>query len=181
MKNLTIFLFFIFLGCSQTKTVLICGDHICINKKEAKQYFEENLSLEVKIQDRTNKNEQDLIQLNLKNKENKKSITLKKKEKTEKEIKTLSNKEIKEIKNKIANKDMIEKRKKKKDKKLKVKSDERKSNSERNYKKIDENLFEVVDVCTILENCSIEEISKFLIDQGKNRKYPDITLRERKL
>ena len=50
MKKL--FLFFLFLsllGCSKPKTVLICGDHVCINKLEAKQYFEENLSSEVKI------------------------------------------------------------------------------------------------------------------------------------
>ena len=33
-------------SCSKPKTVLICGDHNCINKKEAQQYFEENLSIE---------------------------------------------------------------------------------------------------------------------------------------
>ena len=36
----------------------------------------------------------------------------------------------------------------------------------------------IVDVCTILVNCSIEEISKYLIKQGKIKKYPDITMRE---
>ena len=36
----------------------------------------------------------------------------------------------------------------------------------------------IVDVCTILVNCSIEEISKYLIKQRKNKKYPDITMRE---
>ena len=40
---------FLLVGCTQPKALLICGDHICINKKEANQYFEENLSLEVKI------------------------------------------------------------------------------------------------------------------------------------
>ena len=35
----------------------------------------------------------------------------------------------------------------------------------------------VEDICTILEKCSIEEISKYLIKEGKNRKFPDITLR----
>ena len=28
---------------------------------------------------------------------------------------------------------------------------------------------QVVDVCTILEKCSIEEISKFLLEQGKKK------------
>ena len=39
-------------GCNKPKTVLICGDHVCVNKAEAEQYFEENLTLEVKIVDK---------------------------------------------------------------------------------------------------------------------------------
>ena len=42
-------------NCSKPKTVLVCGDHICINKSEANQYFEENLSIEVKIIDKKKK------------------------------------------------------------------------------------------------------------------------------
>ena len=30
-------------SCVKPKSVLICGDHECINRAEAKQYFEENL------------------------------------------------------------------------------------------------------------------------------------------
>ena len=37
---------------------------------------------------------------------------------------------------------------------------------------------DVVDVCTILEKCSIDEISKYLLEQGKNKKFPDITTRQ---
>ena len=33
-------------SCAKTKSSFICGDHKCINKAEAKQYFEENLTLE---------------------------------------------------------------------------------------------------------------------------------------
>ena len=36
----------------------------------------------------------------------------------------------------------------------------------------------VVDVCTILEKCSIDEISKYLLEQGKKKKFPDITTRQ---
>ena len=39
-------------ACNKAKTVLICGDHVCINKAEAEQYFEDNLTLEVKIIDK---------------------------------------------------------------------------------------------------------------------------------
>ena len=53
MKNIYFLLIFMFLlNCSKSKTVLICGDHVCVNKAEAKQYFEDNLTLEVKIIDK---------------------------------------------------------------------------------------------------------------------------------
>ena len=42
---------FFLANCSKPKTVLICGDHVCVNNKEAEQYFKENLSLEVKVID----------------------------------------------------------------------------------------------------------------------------------
>ena len=52
---MSIFIFilsiFILQSCSKPKTVLICGDHVCVNNKEAEQYFKENLSLEVKVID----------------------------------------------------------------------------------------------------------------------------------
>ena len=37
---------------------------------------------------------------------------------------------------------------------------------------------DVVDVCTILEKCSIDEISKYLLEEGKNKKFPDLTTRQ---
>ena len=46
-----IFLFIIIssiYSCSKPKAVFICGDHVCINGSEAEQYFEDNLTLEVK-------------------------------------------------------------------------------------------------------------------------------------
>jgi hypothetical protein len=36
---------------------------------------------------------------------------------------------------------------------------------------------DIVDVCTILDKCSIDEISKFLIEQGIKKDFPDITTR----
>ena len=55
MKYFLLFFFLTFQHCSKPKTVLICGDHICVNKSEAKQYFENNLSIEVKIIDKKRK------------------------------------------------------------------------------------------------------------------------------
>ena len=158
---------------------MICGDHVCINKLEAKQFFEENLSIEVKILNQDKNKEEDLVQLNLDNSfENKRKISIKKKENTEKSIKTLSKNEIKDIKNKIAKKNKINKTKKNK---LSVKSEIKIDNTNKKSLKVNKNIYEVVDVCTIIEKCSIEEISKYLINQGKKRDYPDITLKERKL
>ena len=158
---------------------MICGDHVCINKLEAKQYFEENLSIEVKILNQNKNKEEDLVQLNLNSSfESKRKISIKKKENTEKSIKTLSKNEIKDIKNKIAKKNKKNKTKKNK---LSVKSENKLNNIGKKSVKVNKNIYEVVDVCTIIEKCSIEEISKYLINQGKKRDYPDITLKEQKL
>ena len=37
---------------------------------------------------------------------------------------------------------------------------------------------EIFDVCSILKKCSIEEISKYLIKQGKKKSFPDLTQRQ---
>ena len=66
IRLLFLFLLFIPLSCSNPKTVLICGDHVCVNKNEAKLYFEDNLTLEVKIINKKQKKSVDLVQLNLK-------------------------------------------------------------------------------------------------------------------
>ena len=36
---------------------------------------------------------------------------------------------------------------------------------------------EVVDICTIIEKCSIDEISKYLLEKGTKKDFPDITTR----
>ena len=46
---------------------MICGDHVCINKAEAEKYFEENLTLEVKVIDKKVKKEINLVEINLNN------------------------------------------------------------------------------------------------------------------
>ena len=185
MKNLLlIILFFFIISCSKTKTVLICGDHICINSKEAEQFFEDNLSLEVKIVDKKEKSKIDLVELNLKSNENNvRTVSITEKRNTKENIKILSNDEIKEKKaelkkrKKISKLKDIEKRKKKITKNKK--DDKKKVNKSIKVQKT-ENKSEnqIVDICVILEKCSIDEISKYLIEQGKKKGFPDITLRE---
>ena len=36
----------------------------------------------------------------------------------------------------------------------------------------------VTDICTILKKCSIDEISKYLTNQGIKKDFPDITQRQ---
>jgi len=193
MKHILIFLILLLLGnCSKPKTVLICGDHVCVNKAEAEQYFEENLSIEVKIINQKNNEQIDLVELNLKNNENKvKQIAISPKKDTSKNLKTLSNDEIKKIKRNIKDK----KQKKEIDNKISRKTVNREENNaisellekkDKNQEKknsfvnktIINKKINIVDVCTILEKCNIDEISKYLIKEGKKRDFPDITRRQ---
>ena len=187
------FLLFLLTNCNKPKAVLICGDHICINKAEAEQFFEENLSLEVKIIDKKIKKEVDLIELNLKEKPSgERKITLLTKKDTLKELKTLSNDEKEKIKKNIINKKKEMRAAKKKENNVKKADNKKNYKNENNTKKSNKNPLNskiirnnnnkkstaIVDVCTILDKCNIDEISKFLLEQGRKKRYPDITIRE---
>ena len=180
MKNITlIFVFFLSVSCTKPKTVFICGDHICVNKTEAQQYFEENLTLEVKVLKKRDSNEPSLIELNLRepNQVNK-QVFASKKEKTNKEIRKLSGNEkkkiISNIKKKQDNKKIAQKKTIKENKKISKKNEKKKIilNKSNKEKK------EALDICKILKECTIDEISKYLIKDGKKRSFPDITRRQ---
>jgi len=186
MKIFLFFIIIIFLSnCSKPKTVLICGDHVCVNKTEANQYFEENLTLEVKVITNKKKNTIDLIELNLNQdyKDNKK-ITVSSKNYKNLNLKKLSSKEIVEIKRNIKkNKDkqkIAQKiiNKKKINKKVLKKNISKPNNSEILEKNVNKKTKGAFDVCKILEKCNIDEISKYLLNHGKNKDFPDITLRQ---
>ena len=175
-------------ACNKTKTVLICGDHVCINKAEAEQYFEDNLTLEVKVIDKKVKREVDLVELNLKsNSDGKKKISILSKNQTREKIKVLSNDEIvrKKAELKIRKKNKIKKGNDKKAikqanlKKTKEKQKPLKKIS-KTKKIVNKPEKKITDICTILEKCSIHEISKYLVKQGKKKRFPDITIRESK-
>ena len=168
---------------SKPKTVLICGDHVCINKAEAEKYFQENLSLEVKVIDKKYKNEINLVELNLdENKNGEKKISILNKKNTKKDLKILSNEEIAKIK-----KDIKYKSKEKKIAKKVIEREKKIINKEKKPKQVkkkvlkdninQKNLY-AVDVCSILEKCNIDEITKYLLEQGKKKSFPDITKRQ---
>ena len=168
-----LFLLFFLQNCSKPKTVLICGDHVCINKNEAEQYFEENLSIEVKIIDKKKKKEINLVELNLiENSDNNKEINIKEKTETNNEIKILSNDEIKILKSEI------KKKRKKQNLAKKITSNNKSSQNTTSFKNSDKKNRDVADVCLIIKKCNIDEISKYLLKQGQTKKFPDITTRE---
>ncbi len=190
-----LFIFMFLLNCSKSKTVLICGDHVCVNKAEANQYFEENLSIEVKVIEKKTRNSFDLVELNLNKNRGKREVNISPKKNTDKNVKVLSKKEISIIKENIKNRKkgtQIAKKIYKKDKLSKKKSEKIKENLKKinmnnegkniqkeniiknNQNKIRKDVF---DVCTVLEKCNIEEISKYLIKHGKNKGFPDLTKR----
>ena len=187
MKNLfIIFIFIILSNCSKSQTVVICGDHACVNKLEAEQYFEENLTIEVKIIDRNKKRKIGLVELNLKdNSKTNRKISIKQKTSTKENIKILTNNEIIKIK-----KEIKKKKKKKITKKIVQKVNVEKKiitkknkSAKKDIKKlvksnINKKKDKLLDVCTILENCSIDEISKYLLKKGREKGFPDITIRE---
>ena len=65
MRILLVLLTFMLYGCSTSKSVLICGDHECINKEEARLFFEENLTIEVKVITKNKEKNFNLVKMNL--------------------------------------------------------------------------------------------------------------------
>ena len=156
--------FILLTSCNKPKTVFICGDHVCVNKAEANEYFENNLSLEVKVIDRKDKKQVKLVELNLKpNKNGKREISISQKESTNENLKVLSKNEIKNKKEEL-----------KRNKKIKDINNEK--NTYKNIfvsnKNLTKSKSDVVDVCSLIKICSIDEISKYLINEGKNKKFP---------
>ena len=79
--NYIFFLFFIFLvSCGTGKKTYICGERSCIDKKEFKEYFAENLTVEIQVNNNKKKSSVDLVKLNTNNpthKTKKKKIRIK--------------------------------------------------------------------------------------------------------
>ena len=185
--KILLFFFIILLtqSCNKPKTVLICGDHVCVNNAEAEQYFEDNLTLEVKIIDNKGENKIDLVELNLKpNSDGKKEIAVINKDGTKNEIKILSNDEIEKKKLELKQRKKIKKiesKEKKITKQAKLESkkiEKTPNNIKKTNEAVNKPIKKITDICTILENCSIDEISKYLVKQGKKKKFPNITIRD---
>ena len=180
MRYILIFLLFI-TSCTSTNRVFICGDHECVNKDEANLFFEQNLSIEVKITQKAREDYFNLVKLNTQKTDEKKNIRILKNKKNKK-IKKLSKNEIVDKKREIKK----IKRKLKKENKNFAKKSLSKENIDtknlENSKKVQKNtivkkkIANEKNICNIIEKCDIEEISKYLINKGKSKEYPNISL-----
>ena len=182
MKKILLFTILFLAACSKPKTVLICGDHICVNQTEAEQYFEENLSIEVQILSKDKKTSFDLVEINTKDGSPNIKVF---KNKNNKMVKKLSKEEIKEKKVEIAKKN------KSKSKKIAEKS---KNNTQLGTKDIENNQSKLnktknqiisnnsnnnsIDICLKVKKCDIDSIANYLIKISNEKEFPNISLRE---
>lgn len=171
MKYILITFFFLIISCASNKSqqVYICGDHPCVNKAEMKDYFKNNISIEVYTitSDKEKKENLDLAQLNLlkedleKNKKINKSLSAKKEKKNIKKI-------IKERKK-------LAKLKVQKDDKIKKKVVKKAEKLQKPKNKIINEKVTFVRLCKNLNECDIDQISKIIMEMGKEKPYPDLT------
>ena len=182
MKLIIFFFLLLINSCTKQKTILICGDHKCINKAEAKQYFEENLSIEVQILSKDKNTSFNLVEINTQDGSSNIKVF---KNKNNKMVKKLSKEEIKEKKAEIAKKN------KSKSKKIAKK---RKNNTQTGVKDIESNQLKLnkttnqiisnnsnnnsIDICLKVKKCDIDSIANYLIKLSNEKDYPNISLRE---
>ena len=188
MKLIYLFFFVLILSCSTVKKEYVCGDHLCVDKKEFNDYFSKNFIVEIKSQ--TNKKNKDinLVNLNTKisgeekinNKNLKKNQKIKLKEEKEKEklkkIRVLEERKIAAIKKR--NKEPKEKKTFdffKSNKKNKTISPKIEKTSKKKSLINSSGSKNVQSVCVDVKDCDINKITELLIKQGKEKPFPNIT------
>ena len=206
MKIFYLILLSLLLSCSTViKKEYVCGDHPCANKNEFNEYFSKNLSMEIKSKKNKTNKDVELINLNTASStksENKNSLKdkllrlkiEKTKLKTEK-TRLLEEKKIKEnekkIKAKIAknakskktSKQIVNNKENSKSIEVKKVTDKfiqkklipikeiKKNNSINSIKSANQK-----NICDGIKDCDINKISELLIEKGRNKPYPNITL-----
>ena len=200
MRLIYVFFYLLVLSCNTVKKEYVCGDHPCIDKKEFKEYFSKNLSIEIKTQKNKKNKTADLVKLNTDtslvkknvNRNSKKDEKIRKKLEKEqlkvdkirllKERKVRENKEknntaklkknnIKSIKNKIKNnREQVDK--------VVDKIPEEKKPIIKNTKNVSSinaaNSKNVKNICDEIKDCDIEKIAELLIKKGKDKPFPNI-------
>ena len=205
MKYLYFFFLVFLVSCVGGKKVYMCGDRACIDKKEFKQYFSENLIVEIQSKVYNKESSVDLIKLNISEPVDNKKIlkSSKTKEKLYKNEQKILNKIEKSRIKKERKAQLIEDKKRikeeaklakllKKTKKKKLIFDKNKEQSvvaskisTKKKDKIKDKLKTKVnkisesklqtDICVKITNCDIDQISELLIKKGREKDFPNIT------
>ena len=188
MKLIYLFFFVLILSCSTIKKEYVCGDHLCVDKKEFNEYFSKNFIVEIKSQKNKKNKNINLVNLNTKiadnEKKNKKNLKINKKIKSKKKkeeeklvkIRVLEDRKITDIKKR--NKENKEKktfkffRSSKKNKKITQKI-EKTPKKEALIKPSGSK--KMKSVCADVNDCDINKITELLIKQGREKPFPNIT------
>jgi len=187
------------------KKVYMCGDRACIDKKEFKQFFSENLIVEIQTKVYNKKSSVDLIKLNISEPVDNKKIlkSSKTKEKLYKNEQKILNKIEKSRIKKERKTQLIEEKKRikeeaklakllKKTKKKKLIFNKNKEQtvfatkiSKKKKDKIKDKLKKKAnkisepklqtELCVKITNCDIDQISELLIKKGREKDFPNIT------
>lgn len=187
MKNLGLIIVILLVGCTKPRSVYMCGEYMCKNKKEMNNFFEKNLSIEVALKDKSNRIKEDLVNYNLKKdtldkKKINKFFDFPKNNKAKKQNKNV--KEKKQVKKKkIIKANAITKKNKNKNNilvKLKKFNEPKvkKLQTLKSIKKKNINMTSSTKVsssCPNIEKCDINDISNEISKTSKNKDYPDIT------
>ena len=172
MRILLILIFLFITGCSgplnKVEKIYICGDHPCVNKKEAEEYFDNNISVEIYTitSDKLKRENFDLAELNMLEDKLKSKDEIQISQKKEdfkkqiKERKKLAKLKIKTVEDEVKiKKAIISKENKKQD----------------SLKKKNTNKYTFVRICKNLAECDIDKIEKIIMDIGKQKDFPDIS------
>jgi len=87
VKYIFCIFFLTLVSCGLKKQTYLCGDHVCVDKEEFKEYFAKNLIIEVQTKTNKKNNSVDLVKLNTNVSPKDKKKKIKKKEKKKKKKK----------------------------------------------------------------------------------------------
>tara|TARA_B110000211_G_C14026217_1_gene529987 strand:+ start:442 stop:1050 length:609 start_codon:yes stop_codon:yes gene_type:complete len=199
MKFVYAFLLLLILSCNTVKKEYVCGDHLCIDKKEFNEYFSKNFIVEIqKKENKKNKNI-DLVKLNTgspiveknDNKNSKKIEKLRIKSEKEKlkagKIKLLEERKIRESKekNKLSEAKIAKLKEKNETKNIRKQAnkiankrpEEKKTLAKNNVNNTSVNSDKsknVKSICDKIQDCDIDKITELLIKKGKGKPFPNI-------
>lgn len=198
MRLIFIIIFVPLISCTSIKKeVYWCGDHECVDKKEINEYFDENITIEIKTVKKSKSINYDLIALNNpvvepldqdKSKKGKFFGLVKDRDTTNLSDTNSEKNKLKKQKNDVIEQRKIAKIKLKNEKKEVIKKKVKdifsinKSDKKTNIKKKEivskKNNVDIVSKkisCKELTDCTFDEISNSIKEKADNKDYPDIT------